>query len=577
MKKILCLLLVLVMTALTLASCGKKNETTGTTAKATAAETGDAAATTSDKTTLLETTVTEPETISPELMNVLLMDPALKRIKIEYSTFTNAEKASKNNIYIEGPDAVEEGVTPEIQIMVYERNRQASELLGTTVEYTYMDKTWGAQAPEIQTIVQGNAADAPDLFVNMIYDLNRVLLTVGAFRDIWSISGSLFDFEAVGWMSEWMESASLTGDRAYILASDYFVDILRAMSVLPFNITMMDANSVKLAPAILGEGETLGAGEDLSERFFDFVEEGYWTWEVLGKLCEAIWVDTDGSGDDSIGDQLGIIADEYGGLNAAIFIYSCGETLTETYVIEDQTSPNYGKQWVRYPADSATLGAIFDAVAGVFSGSGSFSTRCSDMAGSTPDQPGVAYHHIKFGQGELLTAGGCLLGALEDDAFQQMSDLYSVVPLPKVDVNKNYNTFIHNVGDAGAINVNINPNKAKALTAYLEFCTETSPEIREEFLEIVTKYKTTVYNQGTDRMLDIIYDGVINGRDKTIEDAIGGGNRWHQMMKDGGKFLYTSANVVTNYETNVKSKQTTLDGILEKWYALPTAAQTTAE
>ena len=49
------------------------------------------------------------------------------------------------------------------------------------------------------------------------------------------------------------------------------------------------------------------------------------------------------------------------------------------------------------------------------------------------------------------------------------------------------------------------------------------------------------------------------------------------MMKDGGKFLYTSANVVTNYETNVKSKQTTLDGILEKWYALPTAAQTTAE
>ena len=93
----------------------------------------------------------------------------------------------------------------------------------------------------------------------------------------------------------------------------------------------------------------------------------------------------------------------------------------------------------------------------------------------------------------------------------------------------------------------------------------------------MTKYKTTVYNQGTDRMLDIIYDGVINGRDKTIEDAIGGGNRWHQMMKDGGKFLYTSANVVTNYETNVKSKQTTLDGILEKWYALPTAAQTTAE
>ena len=125
-----------------------------------------------------------------------------------------------------------------------------------------------------------------------------------------------------------------------------------------------------------------------------------------------------------------------------------------------------------------------------------------------------------------------------------------------------------NAADAGAINVNTNPRKARALSAYLQYCTERSPEIRKQFLEIVTKYKTTVYNQGTDRMLNIIYKGIVYGRDKTVDDLVGG-DRWHQLIKNEN-FGVGADYITSRYEALRSSKQKTLDDDLKKWYTLPT-------
>ena len=153
------------------------------------------------------------------------------------------------------------------------------------------------------------------------------------------------------------------------------------------------------------------------------------------------------------------------------------------------------------------------------------------------------------------------------EAFQNMLDLYSVVPCPKTDVNKQYNSIIHNVADVGAINVNAGPRRTKTLTAYLQYCTEKSIAIREEFLETMTKYRTTVYNQGTDRMLNIIYESIQYGRDKTVDDLVGG-DRWHSLMKD--QHFYAGSDYISQqYSSMVGVKQKKLDTYLEKWYTLP--------
>ena len=565
MKRIvsLCLLLCVVFSVFALASCGGKAPDEATAAPETEATSPEDE---TDPTTAAVTT-DKWEALAPKITMLSERDRSLK---IECSEFKTAEKASKNDIYLKGPDEIVDGVTPLIQQMVYDRNRAADELLQTTVEYVFWDIIYGEQKDQIDLVVKGNAADAPDLFVNMIYDLGLEILR-GTFKDIRSIPGSFFDFSAKGWLTTWMDNMSLTGDRAYILGSDYFLDVFRAMTVLPFNMTMMDLNAAKLAPAVIGEDEDpLGEGEALTTRFFDLVEEGRWTWDVLGKLCEASWVDTDGNGSDSIYDTLGIIATEYGGQSAGSFIYSCGEELTVEYRITDPDSPYFGQQWIKYADTSEGLNKIFDAVKAVFDGPGSMSTN-QPPEKNTPEQPGAAYFLTKFAARELLFAGVCQLSALEDDVFQQMEDLYSVVPCPKADEKNAYNSVIYNDADAGAINVNIGPRKAKTLTAYLQYCTENSPAIRTQFLQIVTKYTTTVYNQGTDRMLDIIYDGILWGRDKAVEDLFGEilrGSRWHALMKSN-HFTVGADFITQQYESLRAVKQRQLDKDLEKWYTLP--------
>ena len=555
MKRFLCLLLVLAMLTLVFAACGKK----------------DADATTAPDATTAAEPATEPETTN-RLPEIHALSTADRTLRFQLSGWSDAEKTSKNDKFIAGPDAIETGVTPTIEKMVYERNKAANELLRTTVRYDYWtDLGWGSQAGRINTLVQGNAADAPDLFVDMIYDLGLSTMN-GVFKDIMSIPGSFFDFDAAGWMGDWMKSVSFTGDRAYTLAGDYFLDILRAMTVVPFNLTMMDANADALAPTILEEGETLGENEELSTYFFDFVDKGNWTWDALGKLSAAIWEDSDSDGQDSIGDRLGFLGAAGTNMASSMYLYSNSEKLFDEREITDRNDPNYGKLWIYY-ADMGGLGDIFDAVEGLFSGQGTFGPDGS-KEGNTASDPGIAYHFIKFGQGEVLFAGACVLGALEDDAFQQMADLYSVVPVPKIHADGEYNTVIHNVGDAGAINVQTTPGKAKAVSAYLQYCTENSGSIRREFLEIVTKYKTTVYNQGTDRMLDLIYDHTINGRDKAIEDIMGTDStckplRWHVLLKTGNQFTHDSSYLAAQYASAVSAKQAYLDEKLATWYTLP--------
>ena len=578
LTRILALILCVVLLAFAFASCGKNKNKDATTA-VTTEKNGESSNTST--TTPATTTVNVWPSIADEIDEFA---PANKSFKIVLDMYTSSERIAKNQQYIEGPDEIVPNTTSAIEQLVYERNKAAKELLGVDVTYDYwrdLDKhKWGQQSKEIISVVQGHAADAPDLFVAMVYDLNLSLLTQGTFKDIWSAPGAYFNFDSKGWMKSWMESLSFTGDRAYILGSDYFVDIVRAMGVLPFNKDLMDENTAKLASAILPEGETLSDGETLSERFFDYVEMGSWTWDTLGKLCQAIWVDTDGNEQSSIGDTLGIITDRYSGMPAALMFFSSGELLTTTTPVEDSLGNDTGTVRIDLPKDSAVIGAIFDAVKSVFSGQGAFVTNDSTSSGSTIDQPGIAYHYTKFAENTLLFAGPCLISALESEQFQQMESVYSVVPLPKVSADKKYNTIIHNTSDAGAINVNTFPQKVRTISAYLQYCTENSTEIREEFLQIVMKYKNTVYDQGTDRMLNLIYESVTNARDKAIEDAAEktSEDRYHGAMKNHG-FTWGSSDVSSWYEGVKSSKQSKVDTVLATWYQLPTseAAPTDAE
>ncbi|MBR5044533.1 MAG: hypothetical protein IKX66_04215 [Clostridia bacterium] len=561
MKKLIvatALILCIVLCVFSFSSCGKKKKGAATTAQQETVATTD-----------------KWEALSPEIKAFDVED---RMLKIQISYYTDAEKTSKNDKYLAGPDEDQVKNTDTIGKLIYARNATAKELLGLDIEWIdWGDPTlgWGKQASKIVNQVQSADPSAPDMFVDMLYDLNKALLSKGVFKDIWSIPGSYFDFSAAGWMTEWMESLSFTGDRAYVLGSDFFIDFFRNMGVLPFNASLMDDNGSKLAKALFGED--LAEGETMSQRFFDYVEAGNWTWDSLKKLCEAIWVDRGTAGQNDIHDTLGIMIEAYSGMPAAIALYSSGEVFTEVNQVKDETGAVVS-QTITYPSDPGALKDIFDAISGVFTSNGALVTNTAG-GGSTEDAPGIGYHYIKFAENTLLFTDPSLLGTLEDDVFQQMIEhyLYSVVPLPKVSAEKNYNTVIHNTADVGAISVRTSPGKARVLSAFLQYVSENSAAIRKEFLEIVTKYKTTDYNQGTDRMLDLIYDSVITARDKALDDAVdcmpdGRPLRFHTRLKDGGgnHFTNDSSFIASEYAVIVSSKTSIVNQILAKWRELPT-------
>ena len=201
MKKIISLLLLLAMLTLAFASCGSKTkDPAATTAEQTVAPgttaSGNGNGTAAPGTTA-EVTTAEPTTVVTTTDKWEVIGPTVsayadraRTFKLEFSNYVSAEKASKNDQYMAGPDEVEPGRTPALEQFVYERNKKAKELLNVNIVYDYWDYSWGKAAPQIKTVVQGQAEDAPDLFVNMSYDINIAILA-GAFKDTWSLPGLL--------------------------------------------------------------------------------------------------------------------------------------------------------------------------------------------------------------------------------------------------------------------------------------------------------------------------------------------------------------------------------------------------
>ena len=75
-------------------------------------------------------------------------------------------------------------------------------------------------------------------------------------------------------------------------------------------------------------------------------------------------------------------------------------------------------------------------------------------------------------------------------------------------------------------------------------------------------------NQGTDRMLDIIYNTVVNGFEKMIEDNVSSNDRFNVIMKNGNCEV-TSAELAERYQSAVSAKQAVLNNLLRTWYTLP--------
>ena len=441
----------------------------------------------------------------------------------------NKELSSQCKRYLAGDtSAIKESDKGDIDISVKNRNDAATAATGITVQYLYWPNNnpkyqWAACIERIAEIVSsGTTKGAPDVYVNFIYDLVGASVH-GHFANLKGTSRengeNYFKFNEVGYdeetdnmgyMNEWMNSVTLSPDKKYVLASDYFTDMVRAFFIIPVGIGILE----QVGP------EVNGTDDFTLQDFYDQVWNMEWTYAKLMEYSAAAYADDDVEttskawiGDDRVG-----FAMSASGLAHSGFFYT-----TKVSVINKIPNGKGGYTY-EYPKDNEDLYNWAEAAKELWGSQGVLYVTYEKEGSYSSTQWGASSMEVvrnRFSTGNVLFGDIMMVGALEYEQYQSMKDVggfgVTVVPLYEYVEGDRYLTQVHNIARPGAIAYNT--TNFEMCTAYLNFQSTHSTDILNDYYRDVLMYNVAGGDSGTVRMLQYVRDNVRTSFDKAIEDA----------------------------------------------------------
>ncbi len=481
--------------------------------------------------------------------------------------------------YLAGEDV---NAIEEIDDMVSDRNSDAEYVTNVAPKYQYYldvpEYTWGQCIEKILTVVNSNTTkDAPDVYCNFTYDLVGASLK-GAFANLKNTElghGNYFEFldedydenvDNRGYMYEYMESTTLSLEKVYILASDYFLDLIRSFFIVPVNIGMLESIS---DPNVAIDSD--GDGAFTIDDFYQEVREKKWTYDRVAEYSAAIYSNTgEGNAQEDIEDVLGF-ALAVGGLPASGVVYT-----TNIKIINKDWSDEKGDYIYDYPSECKELYDLFDNLRALLGKTG--------VAVIGQDDPNVSKYggdcriavRNRFCDNKVLFGSIILVGALEYDAYQKLKkdSGFGVVPVPlyhevAAGSDETYLTSIHNDARPGAIARNT--QHYGECTAFLNYQSTHSNEILNKYYNEKLQYNIADGSQGTVEMLQYIRLNVRSAFDKTFEDAQGvfnndAGSRWHQILEVNG---YIYEDIRGKYASLIGEKKERIQRLYLEYPKLP--------
>ncbi len=449
------------------------------------------------------------------------------------------------------PDNIDKAIT--------KRNGDALEYAKVgELSYRYRPNTdaygWGKVCEVIVTEIQtGDSSKLPDMYCDQVYDLVAASLqncfanlygTVrkGAGRDTCENFFPFNDFKEEyykgefdeekngnGYMYEYMTTLTLSKNKMYLLASDYYIDLVRAFFITPVNVRLLEEVGMDIT------GDYTDDGEFTIDDFYEEVKAGKWTYSKVAAYSKAIYKDEANQGRKDMADRLGFVLSAQGGLSSSGVVYSTACTIINRDLDKNAEDFKYS-----YPASNEKLFDLFDAITDLVAQEGVYVA-----VGTNPEDlvynPEHALRSIaaRFADDKILFGGVSLLGGLENPEYQAMRDGkgFGVVPVPLYsdEIDDEYLTAIHNCGRIGAISQKT--QKFEQCTAYLHSLSTNSTKILDNYYEYKLQYDVADADPSTVYMMQYIRNHVRSAFDKTFEDAMGAyygkeGNRWHSIMKD---------------------------------------------
>ena len=514
---------------------------------------------------------------------VAWVDDEPKQIKFQMTKYdSNGTSPSACYRYLAGEDP--EGVGT-IDDNVRSRNDAAERIVNVDVVYRYYenvpDSGWGKLAEKIAELVKSKDPETPDIFCTYTYDMVCTSLK-GSFNNLKNTKldtkngGNYFEFvkedyneweDNKGYMNEYMGSLTLSRTKMYVLASDYFLDCIRAFFVVPVHVGLLESVGPKI------HGDLDGDGKYTIDDFYELVWQKKWTYNMAALYSGAVYKNTGvaNSGED-LDDILGYVVTSL--QSGSAHLYTTNITIVSR--VYDSATDEYTYS---YPEEGEPLYAVFDALKTFMERPGVAYISSDDPAKSKYDE-GTGNVDVairtRFCAGKILFGNQIILGSLENDAYQTLKDSggFGVLPVPLYHEipegsDETYLTTTHNSARPGGI-ASSTKNFA-ACTAFLDYVSTHSAHILEEYYDYKLQYDVVDADvEGNAAMLKYLRLNVRSAFDKTWEDTIAeyykqSAYKW-SMCLEGNQFQY---DVRTTYREYRNAKHDYLTALFLKYDELP--------
>lgn len=389
------------------------------------------------------------------------------------------------DVYMRGSQ--DKSIKDSVLKKVKTRNDNAAKDLGLNIVYEVTDLRYDKVLEDIEKQVNAGDEDSPDIYNNDMYGLNRAMLA----GYLWNVKNpgtnkdgdpakSYFDFKYDGWMLDFMKGCTFDQNKLYLLAGDYFLDILRMAWVIYVNQDLFNQN----IDAFKGLGV-----ESLDDFYEIYVAENYWDYAMLTDMARLAFHDN------PRGDKRGIAdpKDDVVGLainHVSTWIFASSSGIYTNFYQDKKGVPH-----VRENAND--LMNFADAYKKLYFGGGVYYE--TEVLSST----------TYFMQGNFLFAIS-VMGELESVQMREFSIRMSkgLVPVPSYDFNvqERYHTMVHDQTEIGAILVSA--SSFGAASAFLQYMNENSKAVLTEYYNESLKFKYSDGSSTVRLMIDLIHDTI---------------------------------------------------------------------
>ncbi len=512
---------------------------------------------------------------------------------------------------------------------IADRNNDAMSYAKVNVEYLYYPDTtsygWGSNIDDISKAATSETEKGrPDIFCNFVYDMMSASLN-RAFKNVYSHSNASVDVKpgertnyftfaaqgkydpnftdtGEGYMVEYMQSLSLSRDRMYLVASDYFMDLVRAFFVVPVNITLLERD-IDVATGDDADNKDAynydwdGDGDYTIEDFYEMVRQKKWTYTTLAGFANDVYENSNTAADeDPLDDTLGFAVGTQGGLGISGLLYTTSITVIERkwnkQLYEDDNG-NWVADWEYwYPDDNSgnclQLQEFVTNLNSLFT-----STGVRSVEKSSVDPKVETAIRAKFAKNKILFGGIICVGSLEEEAYTRMvedGNQFGVVPVPlyrgqwwdeedQVYKTDEYLTQIHSIGRVGGIS--FMSTKFAPASAFLNYLSLNSTQILDDYYNWTLKEDAASGSdiEGNAEMLDYVREHVRSSFDKAFEDALAkfyandesfdyNSHKWHNLIL-AANFKMDAGVMKKTYKEVVGIKDTALEFLEKSYDALP--------